>query len=80
MLNNVTSQLPSVSYIVALEWGYYAFILLAATCVLVAMLRKRLATMKRDKAEQTLSRAARIGYPVYLLGVVAVFLVTFGSA
>jgi branched-chain amino acid transport system substrate-binding protein len=80
MLNNVTSQLPSVSYIVALEWGYYAFILLAATCVLVAMLRKRLATTKRDKAEQTLSKAARIGYPVYLLGVVAVFLVTFGSA
>lgn len=78
LLNNVTSQLPSVSYIVALEWGYYAFILLAAGCVLIAMLRKRFATLKRDDAEQTLRRAARIGYPVYLLGIVTIFMFAFG--
>jgi ABC-type branched-subunit amino acid transport system substrate-binding protein len=78
LLNNVTSQLPSVSYIVALEWGYYAFILLAAGCVLIAMLRKRLAATKRDDAEQTLRRAARIGYPAYLLVIVSIFVVAFG--
>ncbi|MFE0019756.1 ABC transporter substrate-binding protein [Amycolatopsis sp. NPDC059021] len=78
LLNNVTSQLPSVSYIVALEWGYYAFILLAAICVLVAMLRKRFAATKRDDMEQTLSKAARIGYPLYILGVVTAFVVAFG--
>ncbi|KAA2257556.1 ABC transporter substrate-binding protein [Solihabitans fulvus] len=78
LLNNVTSQLPSVSYIVALEWGYYAFILLAAMCVLVAMLRKRFASTKRDAAERALSRAARIGYPAFLLAVVAVFVVAYG--
>ncbi|WP_410667977.1 ABC transporter substrate-binding protein [Amycolatopsis sp. cmx-4-68] len=77
LLNNVTSQLPSVSYIVALEWGYYAFILLAATCVLVAMLRDRFATTGRGGTERTLTAAARIGYPLYLVSVVSVFLVAF---
>ncbi|ONI80340.1 hypothetical protein ALI22I_44130 [Saccharothrix sp. ALI-22-I] len=77
LLNNVTSQLPSVSYTVALEWGYYAFILLAVGCVLVAMLRKRMASLQRDDAERRLSRAARVGYPVYLLGVLATYLVVF---
>ncbi|MEU4745277.1 ABC transporter substrate-binding protein, partial [Actinosynnema sp. NPDC023658] len=78
LLNNVTSQLPSVSYTVALEWGYYAFILLAAGCVLVGMLRKRLSTLQRDDAEQRLARSARIGYPAYLLAVVVTYLVVFG--
>ncbi|XVS67070.1 ABC transporter substrate-binding protein [Actinosynnema sp. CA-299493] len=77
LLNNVTSQLPSVSYTVALEWGYYAFILLAVACVLIAMLRKRLASVRRDDAERRLARASRVGYPVYLLGVLATYLVAF---
>ncbi|WP_414941829.1 ABC transporter substrate-binding protein [Amycolatopsis sp. cmx-11-51] len=77
LLNNVTSQLPSVSYIVALEWGYYSFILLAGICVLITMVRKRLAVTKRDHAEQVLSRTARIGYPVYLLAVVAWFALVY---
>ncbi len=78
LLNNVTSQLPSVSYIVALEWGYYSFILLAGICVLITMLRKRFAVTKRDHAEQVLSKAARIGYPAYLLAVVAWFAIVYG--
>jgi Neurotransmitter-gated ion-channel transmembrane region len=78
LLNNVTSQLPSVSYTVALEWGYYAFILLAATCVLIAMLRKRLASTRRTAAERRLTAAARIGYPLYLLAVVLTYVVVFG--
>ena len=77
LLNNVTSQLPSVSYTVALEWGYYAFILLAAGCVLIAMLRKRLASVRRDDAERRLATAARIGYPGYLLAVLATYLLVF---
>ncbi|MEU4807377.1 ABC transporter substrate-binding protein [Actinosynnema sp. NPDC023587] len=77
LLNNVTSQLPSVSYTVALEWGYYAFILLAAMCVLVAMLRKRFATRGRDRAEERLASFARISYPAYLLVVVLGYLVAF---
>ncbi|QQQ78842.1 ABC transporter substrate-binding protein [Saccharothrix sp. 6-C] len=77
LLTNVTSQLPSVSYTVALEWGYYAFILLAVGCVLVAMLRKRLASVRRDDAERRLARASRVGYPVYLLAVLATYLVAF---
>ncbi|WNV89056.1 ABC transporter substrate-binding protein [Umezawaea sp. Da 62-37] len=79
LLNNVTSQLPSVSYTVALEWGYYAFILLAATCVLIAMLRKRFATTGHQVAERRLSKAARVGYPVFLLGVVITYVVAFGT-
>ncbi|WP_170067993.1 ABC transporter substrate-binding protein [Lentzea guizhouensis] len=77
LLNNVTSQLPSVSYTVALEWGYYAFILLAACCVLIAMVRKGLANVRRDDAERALANSARIGYPVYVLGIVCVYLASF---
>ncbi|KOV90121.1 ABC transporter substrate-binding protein [Nocardia sp. NRRL S-836] len=77
LLNNVTSQLPSVSYTVALEWGYYAFILLATCCVLIAMLRKGLANVKRDDAERRLANGARIGYPVYILGIVLIYVASF---
>jgi len=46
--------------------------------VLIAMLRKRLASTRRAGAERKLTRAARIGYPLYLLGVVATYVVLFG--
>ncbi|MBB5955901.1 ABC-type branched-subunit amino acid transport system substrate-binding protein [Saccharothrix tamanrassetensis] len=77
LLNNVTSQLPSVSYTVALEWGYYAFIFLAATCVLIAMLRKRLVSKGHTDAERTLTRTARIAYPAYVLAIVLTYVVAF---
>ncbi len=77
LLNNVTSQLPSVSYTVALEWGYYAFILIAAGCVLIAMLRKRLVTRGRHRTERRLAVIARVAYPVYILGVVLGYAVVF---
>ncbi|MEU7530074.1 ABC transporter substrate-binding protein [Saccharothrix sp. NPDC042600] len=77
LLNNVTSQLPSVSYTVALEWGYYAFILLAAMCVLNAMLRKRLINQGQPQAEHTLAIAARIGYPTFIVAVVAAYAAAF---
>lgn len=77
LLNKVTSQLPSVSYTVALEWGYYAFIMLAACCVLVAMLRKALDHARRGEAERRLATAARVGYPLYVLGIVAVYVTAF---
>ncbi|MEV0676073.1 ABC transporter substrate-binding protein [Actinosynnema sp. NPDC050436] len=77
LLNNVTSQLPSVSYTVALEWGYYAFILLAAVCVLVAMLRKRYANRGRGRSEEKLARFARVAYPVYILAIVLGYLVAY---
>ncbi|NUT91614.1 MAG: ABC transporter substrate-binding protein [Saccharothrix sp.] len=77
LLNNVTSQLPSVSYTVALEWGYYAFILLAATCVLIAMLRKRLVNRGRLRTEQRLATAARIAYPTFILAIVLAYVTAF---
>ncbi|MEU7527263.1 ABC transporter substrate-binding protein [Saccharothrix sp. NPDC042600] len=77
LLNNVTSQLPSVSYTVALEWGYYAFILLASICVLVAMLRKRLVSRGRGETERRLAVAARVGYPTYLLIIVLTYVVVY---
>ncbi|MEJ2855090.1 MULTISPECIES: ABC transporter substrate-binding protein [unclassified Saccharothrix] len=77
LLNNVTSQLPSVSYTVALEWGYYAFILLAANCVLIAMLRKRLVNRGRVESERRLAVAARVAYPTYILAIVLTYVTAF---
>ncbi|MBO2449788.1 hypothetical protein J4573_21990 [Actinomadura barringtoniae] len=37
-------MLPEVSYTVAIEWAYYAFIVLSAGCIVVAMPGDRLET------------------------------------
>ncbi len=37
MLNNVTNSLPDVGYTVAIEWLFYAFILLSACCIIIGL-------------------------------------------
>lgn len=74
LLSSVTSTLPSVSYLVALEWGYYAFILLAVTVVFTQLVRKRLAGTEHMERLRRVSLAARVGYVAYVLTVFGAFL------
>lgn len=76
LLETVTSPLPNVSYTVALEWGYYAFILLSAACVFVAMTRWRWERAGREGPLRTLTLGARIGYPLYVIAIVAGYVLT----
>lgn len=69
LLSTVVSVLPDVGYTVAIEWAFYAFILLSALCILVALIGGKLNEAKQISEVRTLDLAARIGYPV-LVGLV----------
>jgi len=69
LLSTVVSVLPDVGYTVAIEWAFYAFILLSALCILVALIGGKLNEAKQISEVRTLDLAARIGYPL-LVGVV----------
>ncbi|MER7112525.1 hypothetical protein [Streptomyces sp. NPDC000229] len=78
LLTAVTSSLPDVEYNVAIEWGYYAFIFLAATCVLVALISGRLVEKNNVVGWRNLNIAARIYYPVFCLAVVLAYVMAYG--
>jgi hypothetical protein len=69
LLSTVVSVLPDVGYTVAIEWAFYAFILLSALCILVALIGGRLNEAKQISEMRTLDLVSRIGYPV-LVGLV----------
>ncbi|UFQ13576.1 MULTISPECIES: hypothetical protein [Streptomyces] len=53
--------------------GYYAFILLAALCVLLALVSGRLAEGNNVVGWRNLTLAARIAYPLYCAVVVLIY-------
>jgi hypothetical protein len=78
LLAAVTSPLPSVSYTVAIEWAYYAFITLAALVMLTLLLRQQLSARRRNDLAGRIGIATRIGYPLVIVGVVTAYAVAFG--
>ena len=62
LLAGISDQLPDVGYTVAIEWGFYAYIALSATLVLINIAVQRLYKNKRYKpsAGSTGSRASSI--------------------
>jgi ABC-type branched-subunit amino acid transport system substrate-binding protein len=77
LLTSVRGALPDVGYTVAIEWGFYAFIVLAALCILVAMYVNRLYRQRRLSDIRRLDLIARIGYPAYVAIVVAAYVIKF---
>jgi ABC-type branched-subunit amino acid transport system substrate-binding protein len=77
MLNSVTSSLPSVDYTVAIEWAYYAFLLLAGLCILSTLVGRQLTEDRQLAKVRTLDRVMRIGYPLYVGAVVLAYAVLF---
>ncbi|MFF8659698.1 ABC transporter substrate-binding protein [Streptomyces huasconensis] len=73
LLTTVTSSLPDVGYSVAIEWGYYAFILLSTLCVLLALVSGRLAEGNNVVGWRNLTLAAKIAYPLYCLLVILIY-------
>ncbi|WP_219688214.1 ABC transporter substrate-binding protein [Streptomyces anatolicus] len=78
LLTAVTGSLPDVEYTVAIEWGYYAFIFLAGTCVLAALLSGRLAAQNNLVGWRKLNIAFRIYYPLFCLAIVLAYVMAFG--
>ncbi len=77
LLQSVTSSLPNVGYTVALEWGYYGFILLSAGCVLVGMLGDRFHEQRRLAALRRLDLVSRIGYPLVCAAVIGTYVTLY---
>ena len=77
MLNSVTSSLPAVDYTVAIQWAYYAFILLSGLCILGALIGRQLTESRQLARVRVLDRIMRIGYPAFILTVVLAYVVTF---
>ena len=77
MLNSVTSSLPAVDYTVAIQWAYYAFILLSGLCILGALIGRQLTEKRQLSRVRTLDRVMRIGYPAFIGVVVLGYLIAF---
>lgn len=77
MLNSVTSSLPAVDYTVAIQWAYYAFILLSGLCILGALVGRQLTEKRQLSRVRTLDRVMRIGYPAFIGLVVLGYVVAF---
>ncbi len=78
MLNSVTGSLPQVDYTVAIEWSYYAFILLAGICIVATLIGRHLSDNRQLSRVRTLDRVMRIGYPVYVFLVFVAYWLAFG--
>ncbi|MDI1290043.1 MAG: hypothetical protein PSX37_08880, partial [bacterium] len=77
MLNSVTSSLPDVDYTVAIEWAYYAFILLSGLCIFGALLGRRYTEDRQLAKARNLDRVLRIGYPTFVLGIAIAYASVF---
>jgi ABC-type branched-subunit amino acid transport system substrate-binding protein len=77
MLGAISTQLPDIGYTVAIEWGYYAYIGLSALLVLLTVAVDRSYKAKRMARVRTLDAVVRIGYPLAIFAVVAVYWIRF---
>lgn len=77
MLNSISSQLPEIGYIVAIEWGYYAYIGLSAILVLLTIAVDRSYKAKRYARVRRLDTFLRIVYPLAIAAVIALYWLVF---
>jgi hypothetical protein len=80
ILSTVTGVLPQVGYTVAIEWGFYAFILLSATCIIFALLGDTLYDQRRLSELRRLDLISRIFYPAFVLVVVLAYVFRYGGS
>jgi ABC-type branched-subunit amino acid transport system substrate-binding protein len=78
LLTSVTSVLPQIGYTVAIEWGFYAFILLSAICIIIGLAGDWLYEQGRYQELRRLDIFAHLFYPAFILGVVLAYLYQYG--
>jgi len=77
MLNSVTTSLPDVDYTVAIEWAYYAFILLSGLCIFGALVGRRYTEDRQLAKARTLDRSLRIAYPAFVVGIALAYMAIY---
>ncbi len=80
LLASVTGVLPQVGYTVAIEWGFYAFIFLCATCIIIGLAGDWLYEQRRLTELRRLDLFSRIYYPAFVLLVVLAYVVRYGGS
>jgi ABC-type branched-subunit amino acid transport system substrate-binding protein len=80
LLASVTGVLPQVGYTVAIEWGFYAFIFLCATCIIIGLAGDWLYEQRRLTELRRLDLFSRIYYPAFVLVVVLAYVVRSGGS
>lgn len=78
MLNSVTSSLRNVEYTVAIEWAYYAFILLSAIMLALTMYGRYLNEKRRLASLRKLNSFTKIFFGVFVFFTVMAYVVKFG--
>ena len=79
LLQAVTGVLPQVGYTVAIEWGFYAFIVLSASCIIFGLMGHWLYEDRRLSDLRRLDLFSRIFYPLVALAVVLAYVARFGN-
>lgn len=77
MLGSISNQLPEIGYTVAIEWGYYVYIGLAAMLVLLNVAIDRSYKAKYNARVKRLDIAIRTFYPLVILATIAVYWVKY---
>ena len=77
LLQSVSSNLPDIGYTVAIEWGYYAYLVLAACLVLANIVVDRWYKGRRYAAVTQLDRIIRVAYPTLILLAVLAYVLYF---
>ncbi|MFT4040431.1 MAG: ABC transporter substrate-binding protein [Thermomicrobiales bacterium] len=77
LLTSVTGVLPQIGYTVAIEWGFYAFILLSAICIIFGLVGDWMYEQGRYQELRRLDRFSHIFYPAYIAVIVAVYVIRF---
>ncbi|MDQ2652561.1 MAG: ABC transporter substrate-binding protein, partial [Chloroflexota bacterium] len=80
LLASVTSFLPQIGYTVAIEWGFYAFILLSAICIIIGLAGDWLYEQGRYQELRRLDIFAHLFYPAFIAAVVLAYVYHYGVA
>ncbi|MGI8485592.1 MAG: ABC transporter substrate-binding protein [Thermomicrobiales bacterium] len=73
MLGAISNQIPNIGYTVAIEWGFYVYIGLAAVLVLLNIAVDRSYNAKQFARVRRLDIAIRVIYPMAIAGTILVY-------
>ncbi|HYJ13537.1 MAG TPA: ABC transporter substrate-binding protein [Thermomicrobiales bacterium] len=78
LLQGISGRLPAIGYTVAIEYWFYVFIFISAAIILLGIVIDRFEKAKRPGTVRHIEVAARIVYPVIIMGVALGYYLRFG--
>jgi len=72
LLSSINSQLGSIGYVIAVEYGFYVFFTLCLLCIVLVLISERLRVVEREPMAVAVEHAGRYIYLLGLFSTVAV--------